>query len=245
MLKIRHIAKPKNDICHFRRTREQMTFRNKLIILLLASSLFLSCQTKEQEESFEILAKIISYEGGDKIHYLKCLVLKELTDSAYIKTDTILVGYYNYKVPEKDLSKVHIILQKEQQNNISNTFNCLNYNGTKSISKVQIDEIEFDFWRECEEGSKKCKPLTFIRPKEKIKWFLIFPCGGTVTDIDISSKENSGKKKHIKTIIGSTNTPCPPLIELTEEKDGTYYAYMIACGLGGQVEYNLITNTNK
>ncbi len=66
------------------------------------------------------------------------------------------------------------------------------------------------------------------------------PCGGTETKVTVSSSDIFfSLKQHL------FHDKCPPLLELTNLKDGKYFAQMIACGLGGQVEFDLTTKKWK
>jgi hypothetical protein len=63
------------------------------------------------------------------------------------------------------------------------------------------------------------------------------PCGGTATTVTLTS---TGQTNPIqKTSIG--HSECPPIFDLTQLTEGKYFANMLACGLGGQIEINLTT----
>lgn len=105
-----------------------------------------------------------------------------------------------------------------------------------------VSTIEFDYWKACETGEKECKPLTFSRTFKAEKWVLVLPCGGTNTSVYLSQVEGIPNEEDIIQRMDVSYSECPPVFELTNLADGKYYAYILACGLGGQVEINLETN---
>ena len=189
---------------------------------------------KTKREDYKVLAKFVSFEGGNKIHFAKFKVIKNLSDTLVLN-DTITVGYYNYKQPDDNIDDVVLILTKyDGQTKMKNCFICLDYDGRTNIQKAKIEYIDFDYWEDCEIGKTNCIPLVFSRTKNEKNWFLIMPCGGTKTAITISG-QNFSKELHLY------YDNCPPYLELTNLIDGQYYANMIACGLGGTVKFNIVT----
>jgi hypothetical protein len=211
--------------------------KNILAIVILCLTIPSFGQTKTTEPKsahYQALAKLISFEGGDKIHFAKFIIIKDLSSTS-ILSDTILVGYYNYKQPDGRIDHVLLTLRKyDGQTTMKNYFICPDYDGTANIQKANIALIAFDYWEGCETGKGECNPLTFTSTKTEENWFLIMPCGGTETSITISG-ENFFKKLHLK------NDNCPPYLELSNLADGKYSANMAACGLGGTVTFYLIT----
>ncbi len=208
-----------------------MTF---LTIFLTLTSCGQTTITETKSGTYKALAKLISFEGGDKIHFAKFKIIKDLSDTL-ILNDTIIVGYYNYKLPENNFSNVLLTFKKyDGQTTVKNYFICPEYDGTTNIQKAKIEFIDFDYWESCETGKGDCKPLTFSRTKNEQNWFLIMPCGGTETTISISGQAFN-KELHLN------NDNCPPYLDLTNLADGKYSANMIACGLGGTVNFNLTT----
>ena len=67
------------------------------------------------------------------------------------------------------------------------------------------------------------------------------PCGGTATTLTLSFKQGIPKGNEIIQSETISHLGCPPVFEFTHLKDGKYFAYMLACGLGGQIEINLKT----
>jgi hypothetical protein len=212
--------------------------KNILTILFFCLTFTSYGQTKNEyfkEPSFQVLAKFISFNGGDKLHSATFKVLKNMNDSIQLK-DTITVWYYNYLQPDTTLDYVLLTLNKydRQSNVIKNNLHCIDNDGKTGIQSAKIEFIEFDYWEGCETGKGECKPLTFTRTEKEINWFVIMPCGGTETAIAISG-QNFKKELHFN------HDNCPPYLDLSNMNDGKYSANMRACGLGGTVEFSLIT----
>lgn len=212
--------------------------KNILTILLLGLALTSCGQTKakvEQSGNFKALARLISFEGGDKIYVAKFKIIKNLSD-ILTQNDTVLVGFYNYKPPEINLDTVLLTLKKDGgKTSVKNYFICPDNDGKQGIKSTKIDFIDFAYWEACETGKGDCQPLTITRPKAEKNWYLMMPCGGTETAISITG-QNFNKKLHLH------HDNCPPYLDLTNLNDGQYFATMIACGLGGTVQFNLTTN---
>ena len=216
----------------------------KIFTIIICSLSLVSCgQNKETEivkevnlktNSFQVLAKFIQNNGGDKVHTIKYKILKNLSENEIAKT--IEVGFYNYKIYEKKQDTVLLTLENFTLQKIKNYYIFPEYDAKKGIENVRIDYVDFKYWENCEIGNE-CNAINFSRKSELVKWFLILPCGGTFTDLTLTK---SGEIKPIKTI-KTENSKCPPYFELTELKDGKYFANMIACGLGGKIEFNIKT----
>ena len=190
--------------------------------------------TKNQE--LKALAKFVSNEGGDKIYISKFIIIKDFTDVTS-PGDTVSVGYYFYKDNNQKFDTVLLTLDRyDGQKKIKNYFICPGYDAKFGIQKAKVDFIDFDYWEGCETGKGKCNPLTFTRTKGEKNWFLIMPCGGTETSVTVTSLNKTfSEQQHL------FHDKCPPFLKLTDLKDGKYFANMMACGLGGQVEFNLTT----
>lgn len=212
--------------------------KNILSVLLLVLVLISCAQTPVKNNSnnnLKILAKLISFEGGDKIQFAKFKVIKDLSDTLTLKRDTITVGYYNYKEPENNINYAVLNLQKYDENiNIKNYFIYPNYDGKAGIQEATIEFIDFDYWEGCEKDKDNCFPLTYVRKKSDKNWFLIMPCGGTETSIIISGL-NFRKELHLY------HNDCPPYLDLSNLVDGQYTATMQSCGLGGTIHFSLVT----
>jgi hypothetical protein len=212
--------------------------KNILTIFYFGLTLTSCGQTKNEnfkEPSFQVLAKFISFNGGDKLHSATFRVIKCLNDSIQLK-DTISVWYYNYLQPDTTLDNVLLTLNRydRQSNIVKDNLHCIDNNGQTGVLKAKIEFIKFDYWEGCETGKGECKTLNFVRQKTDKKWFLIMPCGGTETAITISGR-NFNKELHLY------HDNCPPYLDLSNLTDGNYLANMRACGLGGSVTFNLTT----
>ena len=220
----------------------------RLLIFLTTCLMTLSLQscgqTQKQNVStgqhLKALARFISHEGGDKIHFSKFSILKDFSDTTFTG-DTITVGYYFYKASSQQFDTVLLTVEKYSgQTTIMNYFICPDYDARTGIQPAKIDFIGFEYWESCETGKGDCKPLTFTRTANQKNWYLLMPCGGTETEVTVSGITNQfSKRLHL------FHEGCPPYIDLTGMADGKYSANMIACGLGGQVTFNLATNSMK
>lgn len=208
-----------------------------LTIILLSLTLTSCGQTNVNDtktENYKVLAKLISFEGGDKIHFAKFQIIKSLSDSTFLK-DTITVGYYNYKQPDESINTVLMTIEKyDGQTTLKNYFICPDYDGKTNIQKAKIENIDFEYWQNSETGNSDCKPLEFSRKNNEKNWFLIMPCGGTETEITVTG-QNFSKTQHL------FHESCPPHLDLSKLKDGNYSANMVACGLGGTINFSLTT----
>jgi hypothetical protein len=210
-----------------------------LAILLLTLEFVSRGQTttrKSSKTEFKALAKLVSNGEGSKIHIAKYKIIKNLTDT--ILADTINVGYYFYKNNTQQFDTVFLTLAKyEGHSKVENYFICPDYDAKLGIQKARIVFIDSKYWADCETGKGKCNPLNFMRTKDEKNWYLLMPCGGTLTSITVSNSDNTfSQEQHL------FHRNCPPFLALTDLKDGKYFANMTACGLGGQVEFNLTTS---
>lgn len=211
----------------------------KLLIIILAFLTSLS-YGQENNTDIQVLAKLITPGHGSKIYIARYKVIKVLKGT--LSNDTINVGYYFYNDFQntQDTSLLNLTIY----NGITKIFDYYifpDYDAKKGIEKVSISIVDFDYWEGCETGRTKCEPLTFIRGSKGVKWFLIMPCGGTSTTVTLSQQRGIPKENEIIQKCEIYHTDCPPTFDLTNLKDGKYYAYMLACGLGGQIEINLKT----
>ena len=216
----------------------------KIFTIIIYSLSLVSCGQKKETEiikennlktkSFQVLAKFIQNNGGDKVHKIKYKMLKNLSENKI--AETIEVGFYNYKTYEMKQDTVLLTLENFTIQKIKNYYIFPDYDAKKGIENVRINYVDFKYWENCENGNK-CNAINFSRKSELGKSFLIMPCGGTETEVTLTK---SGENKPIKKI-KIENSKCPPYFEITELKDGKYFANMIACGLGGKIEFNLKT----
>jgi hypothetical protein len=72
-------------------------------------------------------------------------------------------------------------------------------------------------------------------------WFLIMPCGGKATTVTLSKSKGIPNENETIQKYETINFECPPIFDLTDLIDRKYFAYMLSCGLGGQIEINLKT----
>jgi hypothetical protein len=197
-------------------------------------------KTKHKNESeLRILAKLVSFDGGDKLHSAKFKVIKCLSDSVQLK-DTINVWYYNYLQPDNNIDTVLLTLNKydKQSQLVKDNLHCVDNDGKKGIKKAKIEIIDFSWWEGCDMGTFDYKPWIFEREKTDKNWYLIFPCGGIKTEIKITG-QNFNKE------LSLTKDECPPYLEITDLPDGKYLVNMLAFGNGGHITFNLKTRTEN
>lgn len=106
-------------------------------------------------------------------------------------------------------------------------------------SKVVMATIDFDYLQGCETGKGACKPIEIGRQSIKDSVIVIFPAGGTVTEVSLRSLSDKTVRLYDKKFEGQGK----PTFSLTGLKDGEYTAGMISCGLGGSCVIRLKTNT--
>ena len=206
-------------------------------------------------DTVKVLAKLIEPGQGSKIYIAKYEVFKLLQGD--ITSDTLMVGYYFYTEPE-NIPEIAVLTLKRYSGmpDVSDYYHFYGYNAEKGMQAARIDKVDFDYWEGCETGKGECNPLNFTRPKGSTVWFLKVPCGGSETYATLGSEPGiplpasiTGKQmdpntspsgKPIQAFNGNFDD-CKPYFNLTHLEDGTYYAYMLSCSLGGQIEIRLQT----
>ena len=94
--------------------------------------------------------------------------------------------------------------------------------------KVIVTTLDFDYLEGCETGKGDCRPIEIFRQTKQDSLLLIFPSGGTISDVYLRSKDLK-VQLHDKKTTGQGN----PQINMTGLADGEYSANIISCGLGG------------
>ncbi|MDI9364228.1 MAG: hypothetical protein QM541_04700 [Flavobacterium sp.] len=108
---------------------------------------------------------------------------------------------------------------------------------TKTNKKIVIKTLDFSYLEGCETGKGDCKPIEIIRQNKQDSVILIFPSGGTVSDVYLHSTKNKKFELHDKRFAGQGK----PTLNLTNLEDGEYSANIISCGLGGSCLVRLKT----
>lgn len=89
------------------------------------------CESVQSKE-LNALAKFLSYEGGDKVHYS---TFKIITDHSHTTpNDTIRVGYYSYKLPDEDLDTVQLSLLETSRTGV---YRCPDYDAKLGIRPIK------------------------------------------------------------------------------------------------------------
>jgi hypothetical protein len=132
----------------------------------------------------------------------------------------------------------HTILTKTLY--ILTIFSLLTITGcgqTKANKKVIVQTLDFAYLEGCETGKGDCKPIEIVRQNKTDSIVLIFPSGGTESDVYLRSAKNKKIELHDKKFTGQGK----PSLNLTNLDDGEYSANMISCGLGGSCLVRLKT----
>ena len=204
--------------------------------------LFFSILTYGQanNDTIQVIAKLVTPGQGSKIYIAKYEIIKVI--KGYVTNDTIEVGYYFYNEYQNSPDTALLNLTTYTGDTKTTDYYIFpDYDAKKGIEKVKLSFVDFDYWEVCETVQGECMPLIFKRLNNVEKWFLIMPCGGTATTVTLSEKQGVPEGKDIIQKKEILHSECPPIFELTELKDGKYFAYMLACGLGGQIEINIMT----
>jgi len=197
---------------------------------------------QEKNDTIKVIAKLVSPGVGSKIHISEYKIIKTIKGT--VTNDTIKVGYYFYNEYENSPDTALLTLTTYTgKTKIKDYYIFPDYNAKKGIEKVKISKVEFEYWEGCETGEGECKSLNFTRKSKKEKWFLLMPCGGTATTVTLSKQQGIPKENEINQKCEITHSECPPVFEFTNLEDGKYYAYMLSCGLGGQIEINIKTES--
>lgn len=194
-----------------------------------------------ENDTIQVIAKLVTPGQGSKIYISEYKVIKILKGT--VTNDTIKVGYYFYKeyqnAPDTALLNLTTYTGDTE---ITDYYIFPEYDAKNGIESVKLSYVDFEYWEGCETGEGECNPLTFTRGSNNEKWYLIMSCGGTATSVTLSTQKEIPKGNNIIQTEEISHSECPPVFDLTNLKDGKYFAYMLACGLGGQIEINLKTD---
>jgi hypothetical protein len=208
----------------------------KSVFTLVGIFTVLFANGQANNDTIKVIANLISPIEGSKIHIAEYKIIKVI--KGVLTNDTIKVGYYGWNQNETAPDTALLTLTTYTGGTKTKDYYIFpEYNARKGIESVRISTVNFDYWEGCETGKSDCKPLKFVRTKKDENLFLFMPCGGTQTSVTLSA---SGKEEPIQKL-RIVSSECPPVFDLTNLMDGKYFAYMLACGLGGQIEVNLIT----
>ena len=108
---------------------------------------------------------------------------------------------------------------------------------TKTRKNVVVQTLNFYYLEGCETGKGDCKPIEIFRQNKQDSVLLVFPSGGTQSDVYLHSTKNKNIELHDKKVSGQGK----PTLNLTNLDDGEYSANIISCGLGGSCLVRLKT----
>ncbi len=113
--------------------------------------------------------------------------------------------------------------------------------GQTNTNRILIKEVlTFEYLEGCETGKGDCKPIEIFRQNKNDSILLVFPSGGTESDVYLYSMKEINFKLQDKKVKGQGL----PKINLTTLEDGEYTASVISCGLGGSCIIRLKTKPN-
>src|SRR5262249_5526343 len=118
-----------------------------------------------------------------------------------------------------------------------------------------IYTVDFSYLEGCETGKGECKPITITRKSILDTIKMIFPSGGTQSDIYLFRPDSAyPDSAYIRWMSGLSKATVSPLrhdqkrsgeglpsFDLTGLSDGKYTANMLSCGLGGSFSLVLAT----
>ena len=211
-------------------------------ILLIALLSFISLMTNGQSynDTIKVIATLNKPGQGSKIQIAEYKVIKVVRGS--LTNSTIKVGYYFYKqnLNSPDTALLNLI-PYPGRTDLKDYYIFPSYDAKSGIENVKVNYVDFQYWEECETNQKDCEPLSFTRKSTDKNWYLFLPCGGTTSIITLSKQQGIPKQDQVIHKREIASIECPPLFDLSTLEDGKYYLYMLACGLGGQIEINLTT----
>lgn len=119
---------------------------------------------------------------------------------------------------------------------------------------IIVYSVGRDYLEGCETGSRACKSVTLTRRTLQDSIRIIFPNGGTQSDVYLYAK-NSEYLNRLREVITSHPEPLRHdrkfssqgdlTIDVTGVSDGKYVAQMVSCGFGGHLEIIILTEPEK
>lgn len=187
--------------------------------------------------NFEIGKKYIVF--GHRNHYLE---LSNRNKDYNTKVSTSQCGFTS-EIEEKTTKNLKDLKRNYSKKLSSSDTSSSHQLGFRIIHKNSLMEfhIHREFWKRCETGEGFCPTLTFKRKKYFDNIWLIMPCGGTITEVQLHNKSQDPFKEKPIMKISIQHNECPPKFNLTGLPDGEYIASMFACGLGGGISFRIVT----
>lgn len=109
----------------------------------------------------------------------------------------------------------------------------------QEVNKKIIHTIDFAWLEACETGKGNCNPILITRQGITDSIQLIFPGGGTVSDVYLYTADPARRPlRHDQKRAGQG----PPKLDLTGLCDGTYATAMMSCAVGAG--FSIIIKTN-
>lgn len=118
------------------------------------------------------------------------------------------------------------------------TMNC-SFTHTKSDRAVIVKNLNAEYLEGCETGRGDCNPVEIERQSSTDSVLLVFPNGGTETEVYLGAANSNEVYLSSKKMTGED----PPKLSLGNLKDGEYKAGIRSCGLGAIFKVKLRTGT--
>ena len=118
-----------------------------------------------------------------------------------------------------------------------------------SQNTITLYKVDLDYLVGCETGKGECKPIIINRQSILDDLALVFPQGGTMSDVYLytessftkwmsgSPKDEPKPLRHIHKEAGEGE----PIMDLTRLPDGKYHPHFLGCGVGGGFELMIVT----
>jgi hypothetical protein len=122
---------------------------------------------------------------------------------------------------------------------------------TAGNKHVVVYTVTDGYMEECETGKGECKPIVLKRHSLQDSLRVVFPSGGTQSDVYLYAADTA----FIKWIEGGPSDQPqplrrdrklagqgPPILDLTGLGDGKYFPHMLSCNVGGFFEVRIETD---
>lgn len=114
---------------------------------------------------------------------------------------------------------------------------------------ITVYKVDLDYLMGCETGKGECKPLIIKRKSILDGLAVVFPKGGTMTDVYLYTESSFTKwmagspKDEPKPLrhIHKEADEGEPIMDISELPDGIYHPHYLGCGVGGGFELRIVT----
>lgn len=116
---------------------------------------------------------------------------------------------------------------------------------------VVVYTVTDSYMEGCETGKGNCKPIVLTRHSLQDSIRVVFPSGGTQSDVYLYAADTAFTKwmkggpsdqpqplRHDRKFAGQGQ----PILDLTGLADGKYFPHMLSCNVGGFLEVAIVTD---